>query len=420
MGPVAPRLPGASCSVAKAPRHPWKAAAVAGLGQGTHGSRIGWFCTGMVPGCRELVHPMEPRLCPPCRAVPCWPRGRELREHCPCRMRGAPPAQGSPNTPPLRSCAKARSGPAVPLWPWGKPSSSLGVRWGPVRHLLPRGSLGTGMSPVPAGWTDLWGLGRTRVQVPIDPPTAVAQPLSRTPSLPQGPNVPRGLAGARQETDTAGARPCSLQSGFTGGWGRHRDPHAQHGAEGEGVEVGSGGRVLIQQLMDPSMAGCLSVQLPGAGWLHVLGPQSGSGQGLGESWGETGASVSQALDSEHARAAGPWGRGLPRPLPGELLGALPVTSAACKDMWGRCTPAMATLIPGRVVCVLVQQCRADPAPTPWPPHAHLQTPAGPRGSRAPGAGAATAAAWRGTGSVGAACSGTGRGLNPLRAGGWFQ
>lgn len=36
-------------------------------------------------------------------------------------------------------------------------------------------------------------------------------------------------------------------------------------------------------------------------------------------------------------AVGPWERGLPRPwapLPGELLGGLLVTSAACKDVWG--------------------------------------------------------------------------------------
>lgn len=209
------------------------------------------------------------------------------------------------------------------------------------------------------------------MQVPVDPPAAVAQPLSRTPSLPQGPKVPRGLAGARQETDTAGARPCSSQTGFTGGWGRHRDPRAQHGAEGEGVEVGSGGRVLIQQLMDPSMAGCLSVHLPGAGWLQVLGPRSGSGQGLGESWGETGASVSQALDLERARAAGPWGRGLPRPLPGELSGALPVTSAACKDVWGCCTLAMAALVPGRAAvrprAAVPRRPRAHPMAAPRSP-----------------------------------------------------
>lgn len=63
---------------------------------------------------------------------------------------------------------------------------------------------------------------------------------------------------------------------------------------------------------------------------------------------------------------------------------------------------------------------AHPAPTPCAPCAHLRTPAGPRGSRAPGAGAATAAAWRRADSVGAACPGTGRGLNPHGAGGWSQ
>lgn len=65
------------------------------------------------------------------------------------------------------------------------------------------------------------------------------------------------------------------------GGGGHRDPSGKHRAEGAGL--GSRGWVIIQQLMEPSMAGCPSVQLLSVclvrvgctGW--VLGPGPGGG-----------------------------------------------------------------------------------------------------------------------------------------------
>lgn len=63
------------------------------------------------------------------------------------------------------------------------------------------------------------------------------------------------------------------------------------------MEVGPGEQALIQQLVGPSMAAvCPSVSV---WWPHRLDPWSRSTQGLGESWGETKAFVSQALSSEH-------------------------------------------------------------------------------------------------------------------------
>lgn len=73
--------------------------------------------------------------------------------------------------------------------------------------------------------------------------------------------------------------------------------------------MGSGGWILIQQLMVPSMSSCLTVWLSsyvvqgGAGWLHIWAPWSRSRRRLSESWGETGASLSQTL----IFPVGPWG-----------------------------------------------------------------------------------------------------------------
>lgn len=67
------------------------------------------------------------------------------------------------------------------------------------------------------------------------------------------------------------------------GGGGHRDPSGKHRAEGAGL--GSRGWVIIQQLMELSMAGCPAVVwLSGEGWLHRLGPWSRSRWGLSEVW----------------------------------------------------------------------------------------------------------------------------------------
>lgn len=49
------------------------------------------------------------------------------------------------------------------------------------------------------------------------------------------------------------------------------------------------------------LSGCLALRHRVVGWLHMWVPQSWSRQGLGESWGEMGASMSQTLASEHAK-----------------------------------------------------------------------------------------------------------------------
>lgn len=54
--------------------------------------------------------------------------------------------------------------------------------------------------------------------------------------------------------------------GLLGGGG-HGDRHGKHRAGG--AEVGSGGWVIIQQLMEPSLAGCPSVQLLSGGLVQV-------------------------------------------------------------------------------------------------------------------------------------------------------
>lgn len=58
--------------------------------------------------------------------------------------------------------------------------------------------------------------------------------------------------------------------GLLGGGG-HRGPYGKHRTEG--AEVRLGGWVIIQQLMEPSTAGCPAVVwLSGEGWLHRLCP----------------------------------------------------------------------------------------------------------------------------------------------------
>lgn len=137
--------------------------------------------------------------------------------------------------------------------------------------------------------------------------------------------------------------------------------------------------MLIQQLMDPSMA----VWPSSTGWLHTLGPQSGSR--LGESWGETGASTSQALTSEHTGAhrqpcSGALGARAPKTLGTPPRGAVGGFAGHCCSVQGcagrrhrcvgRCTPAMVVLVPVRAAAHPPSApSHRLPVPTPRPPHA---------------------------------------------------
>lgn len=156
----------------------------------------------------------------PCRAgsgVRSW--GTAACAGCEGHPQLSPEGSGQPRHAPTVELHKGEVRAGCAAVALGQACVLSGGMMGCCRAPAPRRVSGNRNEPGPS--TD----GRTRgvwAGVPGDPPAAVAQPLPRTPSLPQGPKVPQRPAGARQETDTAGASQCSSQTGFTGGGGPWR------------------------------------------------------------------------------------------------------------------------------------------------------------------------------------------------------
>lgn len=109
-------------------------------------------------------------------------------------------------------------------------------------------------------------------------PQASSQSLCRDPIPPTGTEGLSEAGGGSPGDRCSRSQTLFITEGFTGG---HRDPYGKHRAEG--TEVGLGGWAIIQQLMEPSMAGCPAVQLLSGCLVRVgctdwvLGPGPGGG-----------------------------------------------------------------------------------------------------------------------------------------------
>lgn len=176
---------------------------------------------------------------------------------CPCGCPSPVPAQGS------SGAAPAQSGLSRALCT-AKCFCSL---WETLRDSPSHAPTQDPQSISGPGETSLWGLW---LQLP-EAPQASSKNSTRSHEGPIPPTGTEGPSGSGE--GSPGDRSSRSQAWFISdrvywGWG-HRDPYGGHRAE-----VGSGGWVIFQQLMEPSMAGCAAVQLL-SGWVLAPGPGGG-------------------------------------------------------------------------------------------------------------------------------------------------